>query len=137
MYFYGVNEDYEIPLKLFEESIRHMMTVIHFPVNNNGKIEQKLIEEHFNCDFLEQKYGGNLKDLEEFWPPRCLEDATKTLDENSLNFNNIIPFTYNDAEFKSYSFDSINSIQNSKKSRRMSKINYFTKFFKVMEVIKN
>jgi hypothetical protein len=44
-----------------------------------------------------------MDDLGEYWPPRCTEDATKTLDENSLLIYNIVPFTYSVAEFNSFS----------------------------------
>ena len=43
-----------------------------------------------------------MEDLAEFWPPRCYEDATKTLDEHSFIKFNIIPFTFNSLEFASF-----------------------------------
>jgi hypothetical protein len=60
------------------------------------------LKDHIDLGFLEKRMGGEMDDLTEYWPPRCIEDATKTLDENSLVKFNIVPFTYNDAEYKSY-----------------------------------
>lgn len=75
--------------------------------------EQCFVENYENIEFdklrlildhnqLESKYGGDAEDLEEYWPPRCLGDATRTFDENSLIKHLIIPFTYSKEEFKSF-----------------------------------
>lgn len=123
-YFYGVKDDYEPPLKTFEDSMRHMCKIKEFRYNNEGNIPKEAVMVEFDRDFLEKKFGGNLKNLEEFWPPRCLEDATKTIDETSLHFHHIIPFTYNPAEFRSYSMGTMNSISNSKKRSRILSPNF-------------
>lgn len=41
-----------------------------------------------------------MEDLAEFWPPRCYDDATKTLDEHSFIKFGIVPFTFSDLEFQ-------------------------------------
>lgn len=121
-YFFGVSQDNMIPAQNFQTSVRHMSNSIFFLSDSEGEMsleELSRVREHFDPDFLEKKYGGGIKNLEEFWPPRCMEDATKTLDENSLQVNHIIPFTYNPAEFRSYSFTTLSSATNSKNAYRM------------------
>ena len=62
------------------------------------------MKEFVDPKFLEKKYSGEFENLEEFWPPRCFGDATKTFDENSLLKNNIVPFTYSRSELELYTY---------------------------------
>ena len=66
------------------------------PVDNSG------ILEFIDSQMLEKKYGGGFEDLEEYWPPRCVQDATKTVDENSFLQYGMIPFTYNPVEYETF-----------------------------------
>ena len=75
------------------------------------------LEKNLDMYMLEKRMGGLMEDLTEYWPPRCYEDATKTLDENSLVKYSIIPFTYNDAEFQAYDCQTMSGLPNS--SRKM------------------
>jgi hypothetical protein len=40
--------------------------------------------DELNLDVLEQKFGGNFRDLKDFWPPRCFTNATRTLDDENM-----------------------------------------------------
>jgi hypothetical protein len=51
---------------------------------------------------LEEKYGGKFENLKEYWPPRCVLDATKTMDENSFLKYGLIPFTFNPVEYGTF-----------------------------------
>lgn len=64
--------------------------------------EIKKLQNFIPKDQLEAKHGGDLNDNEEYWPPRCLGDATQTFDENNLIKNKVIPFTYNKHEFNAF-----------------------------------
>jgi len=57
---------------------------------------------HISTMDLEKKYGGNVDDIKEYWPPRCIGDATKTFDENSYANNQIIPFCIGSSEYIGY-----------------------------------
>ena len=80
-------------------------------------VDSTNVERYINPEVLQKKYGGYLEDLIEYWPPRCLQDATKTLDENTFIANNIIPFTLSDSEYLNFERESVNlspTIQRSK-----------------------
>ena len=55
----------------------------------------KVMKEEFNLDSIEKKYGGNFRDLEDYWPPRTFSNATKTLDDESMLYQGIEPFCFN------------------------------------------
>ena len=63
-------------------------------------------ERYIDPEVLQKRYGGYIENLSEYWPPRCLQDATKTLDENSFIANNIIPFTLSDSEYLNFERES-------------------------------
>ena len=55
-----------------------------------------------DLECIESYMGGKMEDLTEFWPPRCYDDATKTLDEHSFVKFSIIPFTFSELEFVAF-----------------------------------
>ena len=65
---------------------------------NSG--DSNLLSTYIDPDCVELRMGGKMEDLKEFWPPRCYDDATKTLDEHSFIKFGIIPFTFSDLEFQ-------------------------------------
>lgn len=67
-----------------------------------GEVGKFEIEKYFSPKFLEDRFGGEFKNLKEFWPPRCIQDATKTLDENDLLLHDIMPFTFNISKLEAY-----------------------------------
>lgn len=51
---------------------------------------------------VEKRFGGSASNLTDYWPPRSLLDATKTLDEETLKEHSIIPFLYEEEEYSTY-----------------------------------
>ena len=60
------------------------------------------IQRFVDPEKVEKKYGGNLENLSDYWPPRYIGDATKTFDEEQMTQIGIIPFTYEKEEFETY-----------------------------------
>ena len=64
------------------------------------------LQEKLGVDFflqnIEKRFGGDLEDLDNFWPPRSFSDATKTLDDDYLLRNGIIPFTFIENQFLAF-----------------------------------
>lgn len=97
VFVYYDDEDHrEAVEKSFKEG-RPVMDKLVFQKKGNFETEN-----YFESRFLEQKLGGSHKNLKEYWPPRCIQDATKTLDENDLISFNVIPFTFNEIEIDMY-----------------------------------
>lgn len=91
------NEDHVESFKANFKEARHISEKIIY--EKKGSFDTS---GYFEERFLEEKLGGTHKNLKEYWPPRCIQDATKTLDENDLISFNVIPFTFNEVEIDMY-----------------------------------
>lgn len=80
------------------------------------------LENYLDISVIEKRMGGGMDDLTEYWPPRCYEDATKTLDENSLLTYNIVPFTYSNSEFLQYDIQTMSGYLSSSKKMLKCKL---------------
>ena len=65
-------------------------------------VNEETVSEYIDLEILENKFGGSMADMEEYWPPRCAQDATKTFDEEVLMAHSIVPFTYEESEYEEY-----------------------------------
>lgn len=87
-------------LACLDEFVSDLCDMIEFIEVDN--LDVGGMKKFIDGEVLEAKYNGDAKDLEEYWPPRCVQDATKTMDENSFLKYGIIPFTFNPVEYESF-----------------------------------
>ena len=78
-------------LESFCESLSNTCRVLKVksPLDGRNKLE-----ELFDLEKLELKFGGTMPDMTRYWPPVCSSDATKLLDDNFLIKNKTIPFSF-------------------------------------------
>ena len=86
-------QEYNIYTSSFEQALENQIDF--FTIEQP---ELKKLEKFVEPKFIEEKFFGEFPNLEEYWPPRCFGDATKTFDENSLIKYKIEPFTYSRVE---------------------------------------
>lgn len=104
IYIFGETDRHTDSVKKLKKELEGRIKVIEF---ENGILDYEKLKKEIESETLEKKYGGNLEDLTEFWPPRCVVDATKSLDDDRLLEYGIIPFTFDGEEFSVFN-DTIN-----------------------------
>lgn len=120
IFIFGETDRHSKSIQKLKSELKGRIQIIEY---QNGLLDLKAISREINMEILEKKYGGEMADLSEFWPPRCTVDATKSLDDDTLLQSSIIPFTFNKDKFKDYKETlKYNTARNSSKRETYGKI---------------
>ena len=98
IYLFGSRPKYTQAIEMLRNALEDQIEFIEI----RDREDDIVVSREINVWTLEEKFGGRMKNLQEYWPPRCLTDATKNLDDDALLEKQIVPFTYNASEFSTF-----------------------------------
>jgi len=97
IFIFGNKGKFRVMIDEFVKEVSIFYQVQEIPSRSVSDI---YLSKSIDFEQLEQKYGGNMKNLSIFWPPRCQMDGTKVLRNEVLLKQGLYPFTFDDKKYR-------------------------------------